>query len=109
MTTTHDYHRLSLCGFKGLDRIARERRHQRNLERLGFWLTVLFLILGVIASWPAGASCPPGFTLMIEVVYDGHPSIEFVPNFRTKAACEAAGKMDMGQLEGAVKYLCVQQ
>lgn len=55
MTTTHDFHRLSLCGLKGLDRIARDRRRQRNLERLGFWLTVFFLILGVIASWPAGA------------------------------------------------------
>lgn len=55
MTTTHDYHRLSLCGLKGLDRIARDRRRQRNLERLGFWLTVFFLILGVIASWPVGA------------------------------------------------------
>ena len=55
MNTTHDFHRLSACGFKGLDRIARERRHQRNMERLGFWLTVFFLVLGVIASWPAGA------------------------------------------------------
>jgi len=51
-TYPHDLHRLAANGLKGWERIERDRRHQRNMERLGFWLFVFFLALAVIALWP---------------------------------------------------------
>lgn len=47
MNATHDWHRISRTGFKGLDRIARERRIDAFLVRLGenlIWFFIGFAI-----------------------------------------------------------------
>lgn len=47
MNTTHDWHRLSRTGFRGLDRIERDRRMDALLVKAGNYLLVFL----------AGAAC----------------------------------------------------
>lgn len=47
--TEHNYHLLAHKGFKGLERIERDRRMDAMLVRLGECLIILFAVLGVIA------------------------------------------------------------
>ena len=54
-TYPHEIHRLAHNGFKGLDRIDRARLRNRNMERLGCALFWLFVVLCLIAAWPAHA------------------------------------------------------
>lgn len=51
MNTEHNWDRLSHCGFKGLDRIARERRAERRFQLVA----IAFLIVALIAlGWAIG-------------------------------------------------------